>query len=408
MPVSETVPSNGNEFQAPRSVGGPGLRMQRVQTPVIPVVAELIRDNPGTISLGQGVVHFPPPPQTAVMVQEFLANPDLNKYQHVQGIPGLIEIVSQKLRAENQLDLSGRAVVITAGSNMAFLNLVIAIADADDEFILLSPFYFNQEMAVTMAGCKAVLVSTDADYQINLNAIEQAISSRTRAVVTISPNNPTGAVYSEQSLRDVNALCAKHGIYHISDEAYEYFTYDDARHFSPGAIIGSEQHTVSLYSLSKAYGFASWRIGYMVVPVGLLDAIKKVQDTNVICAPVVSQMAAIGALQAGRPYFDRFLPELSQTRALVLGALGSLKGRIHVPAATGAFYFLVEVDCQITDLELVRHLVEEYKVAVIPGSAFGVDESCSVRIAYGALDKHTVTVGMDRLIRGLSRMTARA
>ena len=379
--------------------------MQRVQTPVIPVVAELIRDNPGTISFGQGVVHFPPPPQATAMLAQFLANPDLNKYQHVQGIPELIDVVSQKLQVENRLDLAGRAVVIAAGSNMGFLNLVFAIADPDDEFILLSPYYFNQEMAITMVGCKAVVVTTDADYQIHLDAIERAVSPRTRAVVTISPNNPTGAVYSEQSLREVNALCARHGIYHISDEAYEYFTYDGIRHFSPGAITGSGDHTLCLYSLSKAYGFASWRIGYMVVPVDLIEAIKKAQDTNVICPPVISQMAAIGALREGRPYFDRFLPGLAQNRGLVLDALRSLKERVRVPRADGAFYFLVRVDCQLADMELVRRLIEEYRVAVIPGSAFGTDSGCSVRIAYGALHKDIIGDGVSRLVRGLTEIT---
>src|SRR5438093_284653 len=93
-----------------------------------------------------------------------------------------------------------------------------------------------------------------------------ALTPKTRAVVTISPNNPTGAVYPEAALREVNAICREHGLYHIHDEAYEYFVYDGAKHFSPGSIPGAATHTISLYSLSKAYGFASWRIGAMVIP----------------------------------------------------------------------------------------------------------------------------------------------
>ncbi len=145
---------------------------------------------------------------------------------------------------------------------MGFLNAILAITSPGDEIILQTPYYFNHEMAVAIAGCRAIPVPTDSNYQLRLDAIRQAITGRTRAIVTVSPNNPTGVVYSEADLRQINALCASSGIYHITDEAYEYFTYDGAEHFSPGSIPDSAESTLSLYTLSKAYGFASWRIGY--------------------------------------------------------------------------------------------------------------------------------------------------
>ncbi len=212
-----------------------------------------------------------------------------------------MELIATKLKTENGIELGNeRQVIVTAGSNMGFLNAVLAITSPGDEVILQTPYYFNHEMAIAIAGCRAVPVSTDANYQLRLEAIQQAITERTRAIVTISPNNPTGVVYSEADLRAVNYLCTSRGIYHITDEAYEYFTYDDSKHFSAGAIPGSVDHTISLYSLSKAYGFASWRIGYVVVPIHLFDAMMKIQDTNVICPPVISQYAALGALQVGQ------------------------------------------------------------------------------------------------------------
>jgi aspartate/methionine/tyrosine aminotransferase len=130
--------------------------------------------------------------------------------------------------------------------------------------------------------------------------IEAAITPRTKAVVTVSPNNPTGAVYPESALREVNRICRERGVYHIHDEAYEYFTYGNARHFSPGSIAGSADHTISIFSLSKSYGFASWRIGYQVIPDHLFGAVNKVQDTVLICPPVVSQYAAVGAMPGRR------------------------------------------------------------------------------------------------------------
>src|SRR6185503_2718408 len=126
----------------------------------------------------------------------------------------------------------GNRVMVTAGGNLAFMNAVLAIADPGDEFILPTPYYFNHEMAVTMANCRPVLVATDASYQLDVAGLRAAITPRTRAIVTVSPNNPSGAVYPAETLRQVNRLCAEHRIHHISDEAYEHFTYDGASHFS--------------------------------------------------------------------------------------------------------------------------------------------------------------------------------
>ncbi|MHC4207154.1 MAG: aminotransferase class I/II-fold pyridoxal phosphate-dependent enzyme, partial [Planctomycetota bacterium] len=235
------------------------LRMQSVQSPIIPVVGELIRSNPGTISLGQGVAYYGPPPEAIEAIETFLNDPENHKYKLVQGIGKLLEIIGQKLENENGISLNGSRIVVTAGANMGFMNAVLAITDPRDEIILQLPYYFNHEMAVAIANCKAVCVPTDDEYQLQPEAIAAAITDRTRAVVTISPNNPTGAVYRESDLRQVNEICRSKCIYHISDEAYEYFTYDDARHFSPGSIDGAAEHTISLFSLSKAYGFASWR-----------------------------------------------------------------------------------------------------------------------------------------------------
>ena len=135
--------------------------------------------------------------------------------------------------------------------------------------------------------------------------------------MTVSPNNPSGAVYPEAALRAVNALCAEHGIYHISDEAYEYFTFDDARHFSPASISGASAHTISLFSMSKAYGFASWRIGWTVFPAELEPAMQKIQDTVIICPPVIAQYAAAGALGQGPTFVKEKVRALAETRAMV-------------------------------------------------------------------------------------------
>lgn len=379
-------------------------RIQAVQSPIIPTVAELIRQNPGTISLGQGVVSYAPPPAAIEQVNRFFANPEQHKYQPVVGIAELIEAIAVKLNIENSTVVNAdRNVIVTAGSNMGFINAMMAIADPGDEIILQTPYYFNHEMAICMTSCRPVLVATNDQYQLDLAAIQAAITPRTKAIVTISPNNPTGAVYPEADLRAVNKLCCDYGIYHIHDEAYEYFTYG-VPHFSPSAIADSSSHTISLFSLSKAYGFASWRVGYMVVPAHLLPAIKKIQDTIVICPTVISQYAALGALQTGISYCQSHLKAIRQVRQICLDYLASIQDLCMVPAADGAFYFLLNVHAEINSFELVERLIRDYKVAVIPGTTFGMTNGCYLRVAYGALQPDTVAEGMGRLTDGLKTL----
>ena len=378
------------------------IRLKSVQTPIIPVIGELIRQNPGTISLGQGVVWYPPPPQAAAQLEGFLANPVLNKYQAVYGIPELVGEIERKLEAENRIEVgNGSRVFVTAGGNMAFINVLLSIVDPGDEVILNLPFYFNHEMAIVMASCRPVLVPTDDRYQLQPRLIEAAITPRTKAVVTVSPNNPTGVVYPESALREVNRICRERGVYHIHDEAYEYFTYGNARHFSPGSIAGSADHTISIFSLSKSYGFASWRIGYEVIPDHLFGAVNKVQDTVLICPPVVSQYAAVGAMQAGGGWCREKLVALSEVRQIALDLLGGLGDRCLVPEADGAFYFLIRLATGLPSMTVVERLIREHRVAAIPGSVFGMSDGCYLRVSYGALQKETVVEGLGRLVAGL-------
>ena len=381
--------------------------MQAVQSPIIPVVGEMIRAHPGTISLGQGVAYYGPPAAALEAAQRFGTTAADHTYKPVQGIDPLLDEIGRKLKAENGIRLGeGQHAIVTAGGNMAFLNALFAICDPGDQVILPLPYYFNHEMAVGMVNGEAVCVPTDAEYQLQVDAVRDAITERTCAVVTVSPNNPAGVVYAEADLCAVNALCREAGIYHISDEAYEYFTYDGARHFSPGSIPGSAAHTISLYSLSKAYGFASWRIGWMVVPDHLVTDIKKAQDTILICPPVISQYAAAAAMQVGVGYCREKLEALTPIRRRVREALNELGDLIELPRSDGAFYFLLRVRSKLDPLTLTERLIRDYRVAVIPGTAFGLTDGCYLRVAYGALDEATTVEAVGRLTNGLRALAA--
>ena len=376
-------------------------RMAAIQAPAIPLVADLIRATPGTISLGQGVVGYGPPPQAIDRIRDFLADPQNHKYQAVHGIPQLLAQLQRKLCEENGVEIGpDRALVVTAGGNMAFMNAVLAIVDPGDEVIITSPYYFNHEMAIMIADARPVAVPTDGHYQLRLDALEAAITPRTRRLSPSRPTTRRGRCI-RKSICAVNKLCRRHRIYHISDEAYEYFTWNDTSHFSPASIPGSEGHTLALYSLSKSYGMASWRIGYMVVPRPLFEPIRKIQDTNLICPPVISQWAAVGAMEAGREYCRSQMTAIAAARQVVLSELNAAADVCSVPAASGAFYVLLNVPAQIEAMRLVERLVREHRVAVMPGSTFGVADRCALRVSYGPLDHDTACEGIGRLVRGL-------
>jgi aspartate/methionine/tyrosine aminotransferase len=382
--------------------------MQAVQAPIIPILTDLIRRTPGTISLGQGLVAYGPPPEALSTLSRFPSTLEDHRYGPVEGSPELVEAIWAKLARDNGTHRdSSRRVVVTAGANMAFVNAVLAVTDPGDEVILQAPFYFNHDMAIVIAGCRTVAVPTDAAYQLQPDAIRGALTTRTRAVVTISPNNPTGAVYPEAALRAVNELCAERGLYHIHDEAYEYFTYDGVPHVSPGTFDGAARHTISLYSLSKAYGMASWRIGYMVIPAELFDAINKIQDTNLICPPLVSQAVATAALAVGAPYCKPKVDILAEVRRMVLERFARLGRLCQVPRPDGAFYCLVRVNAALDSLALASRLVTEHRVAVVPGSAFGLRDGCYLRVSYGAFDPKTVAEGISRLVDGLAAIVGK-
>lgn len=383
-------------------------RMAAVDAPIIPAIAELVRSNPGTISLGQGVVNYGPPEEAIKALPGLMGDTQLHKYQSVLGHAGLLDALTQKLSTENKLQLGAESLVmVTAGSNMAFLNCVMAVGDPGDEFILPMPFYFNQEMAIRMSGCVPVTVPVNDDWSLNVEALAAAITPRTRAIVTVSPNNPTGAVYSEASLTAVNKLCADKGIYHFSDEAYEYFTYDGSRHFSPASLPGASRHTFSFYSMSKNYGMASWRLGYVVFPSDLFDAMNKVQDTNLICAPMPSQLLALQVLKYGREWVAPKIEALATVRENVYQILEQLGDLVQFPKTQGAFYVLMKMPGlkgQQDPLVFNRAMAQQHKVVSIPGFAFGLtntQEANYQRLSYGALQAASVAEGVARYVEAV-------
>ena len=381
-------------------------RLELVQSPVIPVMAELIRQSPGTLSLGQGMVAWGPPASCAAQLQQALADPaDLDPYGAVAGDPALLQALAHWLEREHQLDLSGSALLITAGSNMAFNALVQVLCDPGDEVLLPVPYYFNHEMAVRLAGGRPVAVQ--AGVMPDPEQLAAAITPRSRAIVTISPNNPSGAVLPRPVLEAINRLCAERGLLHICDEAYGLFHHGGPPIWSPGSQSGSGGHTITLGSLSKSHGMAGWRVGWAVAPQSLMADLAKVQDTILICPPRLSQQAALGALAAGGSWCRQQIAGLAPRRQQVLTALGQSGApwRLLAPA-DGAFYALLQLDCNLSADAAMEQLIRRHRVALVSGSSFGL-EGCCLRLSYGMLGPDALAEALRRLVGGLLALAQR-
>jgi aspartate/methionine/tyrosine aminotransferase len=409
---------------APGPLPAPARRLGAVLPPVIPQVSAWMGQRPGTLSLAQGMVNWAPPAAVAPALGSLLAavgrpdggGPDpeasasLDRYGAMEGDGPLLERLRHHLVGHHRLDLDGAALLVTAGSNMAFNAVAQVILDPGDTVLLPVPWYFNHWMAIQLAG--GVPVAVDAGVVPDPALLAAAITPRTRAIVTVSPGNPSGVVIPPPVLAAINRLCAERGLWHISDEAYAAFVHGAQPHRSPGILAGSGAHTITLHTFSKAYGMAGWRLGYATVPRPLMAGLAQVQDTILICPPRLMQQAAVAALEAGPAWVAPRVAGLAPRRRQVLEAVAAARRRglplELVAEPDGAFYALLACSTPLSGEELVRRLVLEHGVALLPGEAFGLvpqGGTSTLRLSYGMLEGALLQEALDRLVGGLEQLS---
>ena len=352
------------------------------------------------ISLGQGVPFFGPPKEAILATSEAL-NKHGYKYTEDAGILSLREAIAKKLHRENHINASPDGnIMVTAGGNQAFINTLMTITNTGDSIIILSPYYFNHFMATKLVGCNPITVETDSDYIPRLEDIFEVVTPKTKAIVTISPNNPTGAVYPKHILKEINKFCSDMNIYHISDETYEHFVFG-AIHQSPASFDKCLEHTISIYSFSKSFGMPGYRIGYVVFPSHLYNEMLKVQDTISICAPTPSQYAAESALNSCPSYAKSFLPTMEKVRNIFIEGLNI--SCVDMPITNGSFYFFIKLHTNKPSWEIAKVLIEKYGVITIPGEVFGFPYP-ALRLSYGNLNEREAKEGVKRLVKGLNKI----
>ncbi|XP_042459321.1 aromatic aminotransferase ISS1-like [Zingiber officinale] len=377
-------------------------RALETDMPVMVQIQELMRGTKEAISLAQGVVYWQPPEQALEKVKQLIGDPSISKYGADEGLPELRQALIEKLQRENNLNKS--AVMVTAGANQAFVNVVLTLCDPGDSVVMFVPYYFNARMAFQMTGVTDILVgpSDPETLQPDVEWLEKTLSQDPipKLVTVVNPGNPSGAYIPEPLLLKMSDLCKRAGAWFVVDNTYEYFMYNGLKH----SCI-EDDHIVNLFSFSKAYGIMGWRIGYIAYPDavdGFAAQLLKVQDNIPICASIIGQHLALHSLEVGPEWVRERVQLLVRSRDMLIKALAPL-GEENVKGGQGAIYLWAKLPEKFSDdYEVVRWLVRRHHVIVVPGSASG--SPGYVRISFGGLKETDCEVAAYRLQKGLEEL----
>jgi aspartate aminotransferase len=318
------------------------------------------------------------------------------KYTPSGGIPQLREALSQKLAKDNGLVYTPNQICVTAGAKMACFNAILAMVEEGDEVIIPTPYWVSYPEMVRLAGGKPVLVETkeSTGWKMTPEQFEDAMTPATKMVILNTPSNPTGAVYTEEELRAIGDIALGEDIVILADEIYEKLVYGGAKHVSIASLSDElAALTITVNGFSKAYAMTGWRLGYTAAPKPLAEAIDKIQNHTVSNATTFCQYAAIGALQGDQTFISDLRDEYDVKRQFMFARLKAIHN-IRVVEPKGAFYFFIYTgQLGLKSMNLTDKLLSRYKVAAVPGIAFGYDDG--IRMSY--------CTTLDVLNEGLTR-----
>jgi len=328
------------------------------------------------------------------------------KYTPSSGIAPLRVAVAEKFRRDQGLDYDPTQVLISCGAKHAIYNALHAILDPDDEAVIAAPYWTSYPEMVKTTGARPVIAQTSeaGGFKLTPADLSAAITQRTKVFIHCSPGNPTGAVYTRAELEALAGVAVDRGLYVISDEVYEKLVYGNATHVSI-ASLGREiaDLTIVVNSCSKTYAMTGWRIGYSAGPADVIDAAARIQSQATSNPNSIAQDAALAALKSDHAFLPGWIAEYRKRRDTIVAKLREIPG-ISVMEPEGAFYVFPRVSdlygrplrgrtCR-SSVEIAEFLLEEARVAVVPGAGFGSDDH--IRISYAT--------SMEKIVKGMYRM----
>ena len=331
------------------------------------------------INLSQGTPVYQPPPEVKAAAIEAIQE-GYNQYSITWGAPAFREAIAYKMTTFNCIPTDpDRNVTVTCGSTEGMLSSLLAIINPSDEIIIFEPFYENYGPDTIISGAKPVYVALQETLASDGNSVRftydatelrDAFSANTKAIVINTPNNPLGKVFTEAELQEIADLCCEYDCLAITDEIYEHMIYDDTSHLSIGSLPQMRDRTITVSGLSKAYSMTGWRLGYVIAPEILTDAIRKMHDFLTVGAPHPLQRAGVVALNLPPSYHATLVAKYDKNRKYLVESLTKAGFRCHEPE--GAYYIMTDIaDFGFPDDTTFAHwLVKEIGVGGVPGSSF--------------------------------------
>lgn len=307
------------------------------------------------------------------------------KYTPAAGIPELREAISEKLKTQNEVEYEPKQICVTSGAKQACFNAILSVVEEGDEVIIPAPYWVSYPEMVKMAGGVPVIVETKESnkWKITAGEFEEAMSPRTKMIILNTPGNPTGSVYSKSEIEAVVEVASYEDIVILADEIYEHLVYGEEKHVSVASVNEDAYNlTITVNGFSKSHSMTGWRIGYTAAPIALAEALVKIQSHTTSNATTFAQYGALAALKdpKSEEFIDNLRGEYDVRRQFMLARLKTIPN-VSVVEPKGAFYFFVNcTELGLKSGNLCDKLLTRYKVAAVPGVAFGHD--MGVRLSY--------------------------
>ena len=326
----------------------------------------------GAMNLAQGYPDFPAPDFIKQAAIDSI-NADVNQYAITWGSPRLRRAISDKTKRFYGLDLDpDREVTVTCGATEAMMCAMLAVVEPGDEVIVFEPFYENYVPDAAMSGAKLVFVTLRGEnFDFDPGELRAAFSAKTRAIIVNTPNNPSGKVFSRAELQQIAALCQEFDTLCITDEIYEHILYDHHQHTAIATLPGMYERTITISGLSKTFSVTGWRLGYLLAPPHLSNALRKVHDFLTVGAPAPLQEGAAIAMEQADAYYPELREMYTKKRGILLSALRESGFHCHQPQ--GAYYIMADfsdLGFAGDDTAFAQHLIQTAGVAPVPGSSF--------------------------------------
>jgi aminotransferase len=377
-------------------------RVRGLTVSAIKEMSILALDKPDTINLAWGLPSFETPLHIREGVREaLLSNPLIGKYAPPPGLNQLKRLLAERLQRDKGVTADpGHEIMVTAGAMQGLMMIWLTILNAGDEVLVTSPGFSSHYEQIGLAGGVAVgvpLVEQEG-WRIDIEAYRQAITPRTKALIIVNPSNPTGTFFPEADLRALDELALEHDLFVITDDPYEFISYNGQRPFSLLSIPELRGKVISCFSFSKEFAMTGWRVGWIYAAEGIINQLLKVHDAMVICAPTISQIAATIALQGSYEATHGMVRELTSRRALVCERLDRLPDLFSYHKPDGAYYIFPKLEHPKfqDDMEFCIKLLAETGVVIVPGSAFGPTGAGHIRISY-CVSEEELASAFDRI-----------